>query len=197
MRNNSLFSYSAFFLIVAQLVLCLLSWICTAAMPETFARSLLSAEGIRFYFGYLCESISSPYLVWLLFLSMAYGTFRKSGILQYDKSEYRHRVAQRLVWAELAVCVVIMLALTLLPDAILLNVMAGWSNSSFSRGIVPYLSLCIVVMSVSYGLASDHMKCLDDVFGAMTRGIGYGAPIVLIYILLVQLVSSLLFLEIV
>ncbi len=196
MRNNSIFSSLAFLLIVGQLLVCLLSWIFTAAMPETFTRSLLSAEGIRFFFGNLCENISTPFLVWLLFLSVAYGTFRESGIWQFDRSEYRHRIAIRMVWAEFFCLVVIILALTVVPDAILLNVMGGWSNSSFSRGIVPYVCLGVVVMSVSYGMVSDHMKSLDDVFGAMARGVGYGAPVLLVYILLKQLVASLIFLEI-
>ena len=44
-------AWVALLLGVGQVVLILTSWLLTAAMPENFPRSLLSAEGIRWFFG--------------------------------------------------------------------------------------------------------------------------------------------------
>ena len=55
-------------LLVGQCVLVLVSWLQTAAMPETFPRTLLNAEGIRWFFGRFTENLMQPMLVWLLLL---------------------------------------------------------------------------------------------------------------------------------
>ena len=44
-------AWVALLLGVGQVVLILTSWLLTAAMPENFPRSLLSDEGIRWFFG--------------------------------------------------------------------------------------------------------------------------------------------------
>ena len=51
MKKMKVFSYLALGLGVAQILLMLTSWLLTAAMPENYNRSLLSSEGIRWFFG--------------------------------------------------------------------------------------------------------------------------------------------------
>mgnify|MGYP001069643078 CR=1 FL=1 len=58
-------------LLVGQCVLVLVSWLQTAAMPETFPRTLLNAEGIRWFFGRFTENLMQPMLVWLLLLCIS------------------------------------------------------------------------------------------------------------------------------
>lgn len=181
-------------LALGQVALSLLSWIITAAMPETFPRSLLSPEGIRWFFGTFTDHLASPWLVWLLLVSIAWGTLRASGLLHFDPSVYRHRNALRLVCAEVAVFVAVILLLTISPHAILLNVMGGLASSSFSRSILPYLCLMVIVASLSYGVASDRMRSLDAVATSMAEGIRSLAPLFVIYILAVQLIYSILYL---
>ena len=84
MKNSHTFSricgYAMFLLILAQIVLVLASWLITAAMPDVFPRSLLSTEGIRWFFGTFTANLQSPWLVWLLLISIAWGTLRASGL---------------------------------------------------------------------------------------------------------------------
>ena len=89
-------AWVALLLGVGQVVLILTSWLLTAAMPESFPRSLLSAEGIRWFFGRFVGNVESPLLVWLLLFSFMFGALQHSGILHYRSSEYRQRIAMRL-----------------------------------------------------------------------------------------------------
>lgn len=190
MRRDKILPYLALALCVAQVLVVLASWLLTAAMPESFSRSLTSAEGIRWFFGSFADNLASPCLVWLVLVSIALGALRASGLLHYDSSEYRQRTALRLVAIELVVALALMLALTLVPHAILLNVLGGLLPSSFSRSIIPYACLSVVVMSLSYGVMSERLKGIRAIYGAMNEGIRLMAPTFLFYVLAMQLYCS-------
>ena len=192
--RNKVFAWIGLLLCLAQVVLVLVSWVLTAAMPDDYARSLLSPEGIRWFFGRFVGNLSSPVLVWLLLGSIAFGAVRRSGLLHYDRSEYRHRVAMCLVLFELILFVSVMLLLTIVPHAILLNVMGGLFPSSFSNSVIPYACFAVLVMSISYGLMSFRLKTVEDVFGAMAAGVGYLAPLFVVYVLASQLYHSIFYL---
>ena len=87
-------------LLVGQCVLVLVSWLQTAAMPETFPRTLLNAEGIRWFFGRFTENLMQPMLVWLLLLCISLGALYRSGLLHFNGREYRQRVAMSRTGAE-------------------------------------------------------------------------------------------------
>ena len=70
----------ALVLCVLWVVLVLLSWVLTAVMPNMAMRSLLSAEGIRWFFGHFAQLLATPLLVWLVLALIAYGTLRASGL---------------------------------------------------------------------------------------------------------------------
>lgn len=195
MKRNKILPYLALALCVAQVLVVLASWLLTAAMPDVFSRSLTSSEGIRWMFGSFADNLASPWLVWLVLSSIAVGTVKESGLLQYDSSEYRQRTALRLVLAELVVAVALMLVLTLAPHAILLNVLGGLLPSSFSRSLFPYTCLSVVVMSVSYGVMSERLKGLCAIYRAMNEGIRMLAPAFLFYILVMQLYCSVVYLK--
>lgn len=182
--------YAMFLLILAQIVLVLASWLITAAMPDVFPRSLLSPEGIRWFFGTFTANLQSPWLVWLLLISIAWGTLRASGLLNYDHKVYRQRNALRLVCLEFVLFTGVMLLLTLIPHAILLNVMGGYASSSFSRSILPYICLMIIVMAQSFGVVSQRLKSIEAMGEAMADGVRLSAPLFIIYILVIQLYSS-------
>ena len=182
--------YAMFLLILAQIILVLASWLITAAMPDVFPRSLLSPEGIRWFFGTFTANLQSPWLVWLLLISIAWGTLRASGLLNYDHKVYRQRNALRLVCLEFVLFIGVMLLLTLIPHAILLNVMGGYASSSFSRSILPYICLMIIVMAQSFGVVSQRLKSIEAMGEAMADGVRLSAPLFIIYILVIQLYSS-------
>ena len=179
---------------VGQVVLILTSWLLTAALPESFPRSLLSAEGIRWFFGRFVGNVESPLLVWLLLFSFMLGALQRSGILHYRSSEYRQRIAMRLALFEGIFFVLLILALVLVPHAILLNVMGGLLPSSFSASIVPYCCFSLMVMSVSFGVMSDRMKGVTSVYEALVSGVGKMGGLLLIYVIGAQLYHSIIFL---
>ena len=194
MKSNHLLAWLAFLLAVGQVLLILASWLLTAAMPDSFSRSLLSAGGIRWFFGRFVHNIESPLLVWLLLLSFVYGVVDHSGILHYKASEYRQRIAMRLALFEGIFFILLMLALVMAPHAILLNVMGGLFPSSFSASLVPYCCFSLMVMSVSYGVMSDRMKNVVSVYEAIVSGTGKSGGLLLIYVIAAQLYHSIIFL---
>lgn len=188
--KSKICAYAMFLLALAQIVLVLLSWLITAAMPEAFPRSMLSPEGIRWFFGSFTENMESPWLVGLLLICIAWGTLQTSGLLHFDRTIYRHRNALRLVLIELVLFVAVILLLTVVPHAILLNVMGGIEASSFSRSILPYICFAIIVMSLSFGAVSNRLQGIEAMGESLSEGIRMAAPYYVIYILANQLYSS-------
>lgn len=193
MKKKKVCAYTALALALAQVVLVLASWLVTAAMPEVFDHSLLSPGGIRWFFGKFQDNLASPLLVWLLLASIAWGAWRGSGLGNFDASEYRQRIAMRLVVAELVVLLAVIAALTLVPHAILLNVMGGLIPSSFTSSIVPYVSFAVVAMSISFGMMSGKLRGVEDIFDVLTEGIARMSPFFLLYVLVSQLFYSFLY----
>lgn len=188
--KSKICAYAMLLLALAQIVLVLLSWLITAAMPEAFPRSMLSPEGIRWFFGSFTENMESPWLVGLLLICIAWGTLQTSGLLHFDCTIYRHRNALRLVLIELILFVAVILLLTVVPHAILLNVMGGIEASSFSRSILPYICFAVIVMSLSFGAVSNRLQGIEAMGESLSEGIRMAAPYFVIYILANQLYSS-------
>lgn len=188
--KSKICAYAMLLLALAQIVLVLLSWLITAAMPEAFPRSMLSPEGIRWFFGSFTENMESPWLVGLLLICIAWGTLQTSGLLHFDCTIYRHRNALRLVLIELVLFVAVILLLTVVPHAILLNVMGGIEASSFSRSILPYICFAVIVMSLSFGAVSNRLQGIEAMGESVSEGIRMAAPYFVIYILANQLYSS-------
>ena len=104
----------ALVLVLAQTVLILVSWIINAMAPQAAVRSLLSSEGIRWFFGRFVSNLASPLLVWMLLLSVAYGAWRTSGLPEAlramaspGKLYFRQRFALRLALVILLFSVVV------------------------------------------------------------------------------------------
>lgn len=179
---------------LAQLAIMLAAWLLTAAWPEDFTRSFLSAEGIRWFFGKFQDNLASPVLVWLVVCGIAWGCYRESHIWDYDRREYWQRFAMGVAVFELAMSVLVMMALTMLPHAILLNVMGGLFPSSFSHSIIPYCAITVTIACCSFGLISGRIHGIEGVFRMLTSGIERTAPFYVIYVLGAQLLYSILYL---
>lgn len=193
MNKHKILAWTALALGVGQIAIMLTAWLLTAAWPEYFARSFLSAEGVRWFFGKFQSNLASPVLVWLVVCSIAYGAYRRSRIQEYDKREYRQRFAMGVAVFELSVFVLVMLALTVLPHAILLNVMGTLIPSSFTQSIIPYCAFVITVVCCSFGLISGQVNGVEGVFRMLVCGIEYGAPYFVIYVFAAQLFYSILY----
>lgn len=211
MRMKSKLGWTVLVLVTAQLALILLSWLITAAFPELPIRSLLSSEGVRWFFGSFTANQLTPLLAWFITAAMAVGACVRSrlwaafctkisGLLHRRDStdgrqglHYRERIGLRLALAEFMVYVVIMLLLTVVPHAILLSVTGELFPSAFSSSLIPSLSFVLIVMSLSYGVASGTVDSVARMHRVLVGGLEAGARIVPAYVIGVQLYMSLLY----
>ena len=178
---------------IAEVVVILVSWLLTAAMPESFTHSLTSPEGIRWFMGHFVDHLTSVWLVWLVLISITIGVVKQSRVLHFDHTQYRQRTALRLMLIELCISAGIMLALTLLPHAILLNAVGTLFPGPFTHSLIPYICFSVMVMSMSYGIMSESIKGISQVYDAMNQGICLLSPCFLFYILVMQLYTSILY----
>ena len=137
----------------------------------------------------------------MLFIVIAYGAMRKSGLLHavrvMGKVDFRQKFALRIVIFEVILFFGVMLLLTSVPHAILLSVTGNLFPSSFSQSLIPCLSFACVVFSISYGVISGSFHSLSDVFKSFTSQIPALAPLLIVYILAAQLFYSLKFILII
>ena len=178
-------------LLLAELILIFVSWLLSATMTEG-VRSLLSSEGIRWFFGSFVAIMASPLLVWLVLALIALGSLQRSGLFAIQRS-YRDKVALRSALFFLVLYVVVILLLTAMPNAILLSIKGSLFPSAFSRSLVPIIAFGIVLMSISFGVMSGRINSLSAVLEALSFGITKGAPLFVLYILFMQFYESLWF----
>lgn len=186
-------------LAVVQVMLILVSWVIAAAFPELNTHSLLSSEGIRWFFGRFVDNMQTRFLVWIILVTIALGAFNTSGLTSAISPRisaplhYRQRMALRVVGIELIVLLVAIVLLTAIPHAVLLSVTGSLWPSSFSASIIPIVTFIVSICSITYGLISGKLKTNADVYHALTIGPAQCAFILPLYILIVQLVQSALF----
>ena len=182
--------------VIAETLLVILSWLLSAMRVEGI-RSLLSSEGIRWFFSSFNDLIASPVLVWLLVLMCALGCLQKSRVTTIFSGKksinFRDRLALYVALAFLLIYVVIIILLTLMPHAILLSATGHLFPSAFSRSLVPIIAFGISIFSVAFGLMSGVMRNLSDILQALSFGIAKGAPLLVFYLFAVQLVGCLRF----
>ncbi len=197
MKKDRLFSYFASAIILAEIVLIILSWLITAAYPELSMRSILSGEGVRWLLGHFVDNQMSPVMVWMMLIAIAVGAVVKSGLLGTLRSighlNYRERLALRLVSCELIVSAFILILLTSVPNAVLLNVTGKIYPSSFSDSIVPIMSFIFCVCSITFGSTVGRITLSTGFFDILTYGIIKSAPLFVIYILLAELYHTVCF----
>lgn len=192
--GKKLLGYLAIALLLALVVLVLVSWLLSATQGG--ARSLLSPEGIRFFFGGFVDMLRKPLLVWLLLLSMAWGCLQTSGLLQFFSKPLalpRRRQALIFLFVITAVYAGVLLILTLTPQAVLLSATGQLWPSPFSHALIPVIAFGIILLSVVYGLLSRRFLSMADVCQSLTQGIADAAPLLLLYVLTMQLVGALRF----
>lgn len=188
-----LYSYLVVGLVVAELLLVLLSWLLSATMTEG-VRSMLSGEGVRWFFGSFVSILASPWLVWMLLLSISLGSLWHCGILSSFRSRsYRQRVALRTAFVVVTLILIVVVALTAVPHAVLLSATGHLFPSAFSRALVPIISFCICIVSVVYGLMSGRFEKMSDAINSLSYGISQCAPLFVLYVVATQFIASLRF----
>jgi aminobenzoyl-glutamate transport protein len=183
-------------LVLAEVFLVLASWLLSATMAGN-VRSLLSSEGVRWFFGGFTTMLASPWLVWLVLLAIAGGCLWQSGIvsirLPLSSLHYRQRVALRTALILMLIYIAAILALTLVPHAVLLSATGRLFPSPFSRAFVPIVSFGVLLVSVAYGWASGSFRSIASIVSAMSTGIAAAAPLFILYVVFVQFYESLRF----
>lgn len=204
--------YIAFVAAALQLMVIFFSWMIAAAWPELPIRSLLSNEGIRWFFGSFTDNQQTVVLVWLALGSVAWGVFRRSGLagtlrrlargyLPIFRSagsvrpelHYRQKVGLVLVGIIAIVFAVVMGLLTLVPHAILLSVVGKLFPSSFSVSIIPVGLFFVLSTSAAYGYSVRSFPTLSSLYEAMVSGAKKAAYIIPAYIFVSQLWASIRF----
>ena len=182
--------------VIVETLLVILSWLLSAMRVER-VRSLLSSEGIRWFFSSFSDLVASPVLVCLLVLMCALGCLQKSRVTTIFSGKksinFRYRLALYVALAFLLIYVVIIILLTLMPHAILLSATGHLFPSAFSRSLVPIIAFGICIFSVAFGLMAGVMQNLSDILQALSFGIAKGAPLLVFYLFAVQLVGCLRF----
>lgn len=183
-------------LLAAEVLLVLASWLLTASTVTAqlpiagVRRSLLSGQGLRWLAAHFAEGLQSPLLVWLLLAAVAAGILRRSQLLSARPSALH---AQRLVLLllPLAVYTLVVVLLVAPPHAVLLSATGHLWPSPFSRALVPIVCLGIIIAAVGYGLAARTLTSLTAITDAAVAGLRRAAPLLLHYILAMQLYLSL------
>ncbi len=198
--NNRVLSRIALGILIAQLVLMLFSWVVNAAAPQLPLRPIFSHEGLRWLFGRFVDNLSSPLSVWLLLLSMAYGSLQNSGLLKavrtlfsLGKLQFRQQLGLRLVAFEVVMFVLVAVLLTSIPHAILLSVTGHLFPSSFSQGLIPMLAAMLIILSLSYGAASGAVDNLERAYESCVVGLRWIANLLPVYVLATELFYSVVF----
>lgn len=179
-------------LVFAEALLVLVSWLLSATTTG-HVRSLLSSEGIRWFFGSFTAIIASPWLVWLLLLAMAGGCWWQSGVLRTPLIGYRDRMALRVTVVLLIIYIGVVVALTAVPHAVLLSATGQLFPSPFSRALVPIVAFGILLLSAVYGWASGRFAAFSDVIDSLSFGIGRAAPLFILCVVFFQFYESLRF----
>lgn len=194
---NRLFSYATVVLALLELLLIVGSWIMCTVFPESSFRTLLSSEGIRWFFGSFVANLQSELLVWLLLLLVGYGCFSECGLVRAVKRlsrhggiPYRERIALMICLSELVVSIVVMILLTCVPQAILCSVTGDLFPSDFSVSAVATLSFVLLMTGTTFGVTSRSFRNIYDWTDSMLVGIRDYSFIFVLYIFSVQLVCS-------
>lgn len=198
--RNRICGIIAMVLVCLQVLLIVASWIITSAMPDIPMRSLLSAGGIRWFFGNFTSNLDTTLFVDLILLVIAFGSMYSSGladtirnIVRRKRLRYFESVAIWVVAIELIISIVVVILLTLVPHAILLSVTGHLFPSSFSHSIIPIISFILLICSLSFGIISSRFNNLEQVYESLVCGLRKCVWIVPIYVFAMELYSSILF----
>lgn len=199
-HKDRILAYCVLGLGIAQVVVIILSWIVSAVMYDSTVHSLLSTEGIRWFFGHFTDNLLNPLLVWMLLLAISIGCFVHSGLSQallqacrHTPLSFRERLGLRFVLAESCLFILTVILLAFIPHAILLSATGDLFPSSFSNGLIPIIAFFLGFISISYGVTSGSLRTINNVSDSLTTGIISIRFWLLCYILLIELLCSIRF----
>jgi len=180
--------------------LILFSWIVNATDTGLNVRSLLSADGVRWFFGTFSADLAIKPLIWLILISVAIGAAYSSGLwrttlaaIRLKPIQYRARIALIAATAIGAVLLVAYGFLAFLPHAVLLSVTGNLWPSPFSASLIPSAAFILTSVSIIYGLQSGTLNDIDEAFRSLIQGPQVTAPLFPLYITIMALWRSVCF----
>lgn len=178
-------------LALAQIALVLVSWLATAAMPEQPYHSLLSVSGVRWFFGSFTANMLSPWLVYIVLMTIAWGSVYAGGLWRAAAMMVSGRGAQVTSQQSfalkgsiflLALEAGVMVLLTALPHAVLVSITGDLFPSAFSSSIIPTITFMLTSVGVVFGLLSGRIRSVYDVGQCMCAGSRLLLPVLLLYL---------------
>ena len=95
------------------------------------------------------------------------------------------------------VILIVVVALSFVPHAVLLGVSGSLYPSAFSSAIVPVCAFIVVASSISYGVACGRYSDINEIFEGLYVGFYKLSSLFPIYILAVQLYYSIRYVQII
>lgn len=194
MKNSKISTYTLYTLCTFQVATVLLSLVLSALFPSSSIRSLLSAEAIRWLCNHFAGFCASPWLIWIILLGMAFGCCHASGIISTDAIPHTRR--RRALYASaitLAGGLIVTAVLTVAPHAVLRSATGMVFPSPFSSALAGISSILVAITSIVYGVTAGTFSSTNNVVKAVFYGVSVSAPLIVIYIFLVTLVHSIMY----
>ncbi len=178
-----------YFLLHVAVALC--SWIISTHGGE--ARTLCSADGLRWAFSHFVSNISAAPWAELLLGIITVGIVTQSGILHSMSSQATLKQKRALSLALLVLLVegVVLLCLLLPPAGVLLSPLGTITHSPLVRGWYGMLCLAVVVVSNVFALSSGRFVSLADTVEAHVALLHRCLPSIPPLIVLSQVVAAL------
>lgn len=184
-------------LAAGQALLVFASWLIGALAPELGLRSLLDGEGIRWFFAHFCSIVGGWGLVWLLLAAASVGCVAASGLAEACRHprrlSLRGRSALSVALFFVVIYVAIMAVLVAPRRAILAGIDGSLWPSPFSLSLLPAVAFGLCFASVVYGVVAGRLDTVRKVFRSLHVGMAKAAPWLLLYVLLMQFLTSLSF----
>lgn len=183
------------FVVSLEVAAITISWIVSSIDPMGALRNPFLGEFVRWMFRNMMSLMASNWLVALLLVSMALGSVRGSGLyhtvrklftrktLPKHDLQYRELMGLRLAVVVSVFFFIILVVLTMLPEALLLSATGELFPSPFSSAVVPALCLWLISVSLLFGIVKGSYRSLTDVFSCFFDGISRSAPLIVLLML--------------
>lgn len=189
----------AFILLFLQVITILTSWIYGALYPQLNIRTLISAEGLRWYIGCMTDNIAQQPVAWIILLSMTWGILTQSCLpkslckLKRGENNYMEKFALKISFWVFLSTIAIIIYLSATPHAILQSITGDVIPGSLSHGSIPILCVMVGITASVYGFLSGNFNRLSDLFESCAIGISIASRYWVLYLLFIQLYCSIKF----
>ena len=186
---NKILSKLPLFYSVASVIVIVVSWL--GAYYGMGVRSMLCADGIRWFVENFISNIKQSPLVEIIFLLMSLSVVVESGLLKVFSGNLSPK-QRRSIQLTISVCFLYLLLLAILslpPSSILLSAFGTFSDSSLSKGAFAIVVVWLLLLGNFYGYVSGRFITYDDFILAHCERLKSSLPLVLTIIAASQFIA--------